>query len=117
IERGEIVVHKEVVTETQLIEVPVRREELVIERRSPDGRVCDEPLFGGKKELRIPLWEERAVVQKQPVVRQIVTVAKRRITETKDITDAVRHEELRVERQGDVEVKESRCSGEMDKAA
>jgi uncharacterized protein (TIGR02271 family) len=106
-------VHKEIVTEMQLIEVPVRREELVIRRVSDDGQLRDNDILGGSRQLRIPLWEERLVVQKQPVVRQIVTVSKRRITETKNITDAVRREELRVEPQGDVEVKETRG----DKAA
>ncbi|MFL6437840.1 MAG: YsnF/AvaK domain-containing protein [Terriglobales bacterium] len=53
---GELSIRKEVITELQTIQVPVTREELVIERRSSDGRCTSEVLWG--KTLRIPISKE-----------------------------------------------------------
>ena len=49
VEAGEVEIRKEVVTETRTVEVPVRREQLVIERRDGRGTV-GEP-------IRVPLSE------------------------------------------------------------
>ncbi len=98
ISRGEVRMRKEVITETQAIEVPVTREELVMERipvtdRTPAANAS----FGQEGEIRIPLTEEQVRVDKQPYVREEVVVGKREVTGTEAVDDQVRHEELRVE--------------------
>ncbi len=96
VERGEVRIRKEVVTENQTVQVPVSREELVIERfaggdRSATGTV------GESKEIRIPLSEERAVIDKSTVVREEVAIGKKAVENTENVSDEVRHEELVVE--------------------
>jgi uncharacterized protein (TIGR02271 family) len=94
IDRGEVAVRKEVVTETQTIQVPVQREELVIEQHPPAGRA---EAAGPGQEIRIPLSQETASVDKDTVVREQVTVGKKPVQETREVSGDVRHEELVVD--------------------
>ena len=81
----------------QTIQVPVTREELVIERVPVSGETAvDGDAFGGR-EIRIPLSEEMASVDKQAVVREEIRVGKRDVTENKSFDEQVRSEELKVE--------------------
>ena len=90
-------------TEKQNIEVPVTREELIVERVQGEGREAPGAQIGsGQKEIRIPLTEERVQVEKKPVVNEEVRVGKRQVQDTKRVSDEVRHEELRTETEGDV---------------
>jgi uncharacterized protein (TIGR02271 family) len=104
VELGEVRVRKEVVTEYRTLEVPVQREEVVIERQAPaDGAGAASELRPGE-EIRIPVREEQVTVEKRPVVKEEVTVGKRVVRETERVGGEVRTEELRVEREGDVDV-------------
>jgi len=103
-QRGEVRLRKEVVTENQNIEVPVTREELVVERVAVEDREAGATEVGaGEKEIRVPLSEERVRVEKKPVVAEEVRVGKRQVQGTQRVTDSVRHEELRSEQDGDVD--------------
>ena len=103
VQRGEVRLRKEVVTENQNIEVPVSREELVIERVSVQGREASGQVGAGEKEIRVPLSEEQVRVEKKPVINEEVRVGKRQVQDTKRVSDTVRHEELRTEHEGDVD--------------
>jgi uncharacterized protein (TIGR02271 family) len=96
VNRGEVRIRKEVITETQTVQVPVTREELVVERRPVDQAT---PATGsiGESEVRIPLSEERASVDKSTVVREEVAVGKKPVQEVRDVSGEVRREELVVE--------------------
>ena len=80
---GEARFHKQLVTETRTIEVPVTREELVIEYAGEGGTVIIEgrPLEAGET-VRIPLWEERVHVDvtKHMILKADIVIDKRRIT-------------------------------------
>ena len=104
VQRGEVRLRKEVVTENQTINVPVTREELVIERNRPTGETAAAGEFGADQEIRVPLNEERVKVEKKPIVNEEVRVGKRQVQDSRQVTGEVRHEELRVDRDGDVEV-------------
>jgi len=96
--RGEARLRKDVVTEDQTIEVPVTREELVLERVavSPDTPASSASI-GQSKEIRVPLAEETVSVEKQPVVREEVLVGKREVQDVARVGDKVRREELHVD--------------------
>src|SRR5512135_3441934 len=96
VETGEVRVRKEVVTEHRTIEVPVQREEVVIERQAPTG----EPV----EEIRIPVRAEQVTVEKRPVVKEEVTVGKRVVQDIEQVGGEVRKEVVRVEREGDVDI-------------
>ncbi len=101
VQRGEVRLRKEVVTENRNVEVPVTHEEIVIERTAGQGRAATGEIGTGE-EIRVPLSEERVRVEKQPVVNEEVRVGKRQVQGSQQVSDQVRHEELRVDKEGDV---------------
>lgn len=104
VQAGEVRVRKEVVEEERTIEVPVTREEVVIERRpAAEGRTASGDI-DDNEEIRIPLMEEEVRVEKTPVVREEVTLKKRQVQGTEKVSDTVRREEARVEQTGDARV-------------
>ena len=106
---GEVRVRKEVRTEHRTIEVPVSREEIVIERLAPAEAPVTAADFAPGEVIRIPLMREQVVVEKRPVVREEVRVGKRVVQETERVGGEVRKEEVRIEREGDVEIHD-RCT-------
>jgi uncharacterized protein (TIGR02271 family) len=105
---GEVTVRKEVRTEQQQLTVPVEREEVVIERRPATG-----PASGDMKaeEIRIPVTEERVRVTKEPVVREEVTIGKRKIKENRTVGGTVRKEDAVVESTGGAKVRNTTKAG------
>lgn len=98
IDRGEARLRKETVTENQRVEVPVTREELVVEKVPVSGeKAAPGARIGDDSEIRVPLSEERVSVEKEPVVREEVRVGKKGVTNTESRDETVRREELRVE--------------------
>jgi uncharacterized protein (TIGR02271 family) len=97
VSRGEVRLRKEVRTDTQTVQVPVTREEIVIERNTVSGERPASGTIGTESEIRVPLSEERVQVEKVPVVREEVTVGKRPVSETRNVSEQVRREELDVE--------------------
>jgi uncharacterized protein (TIGR02271 family) len=104
VQKGEIRLRKDVVTENQTINVPVTREEVIVERVDATGQTPVSGGIGDQKEIRIPVSEERVKVSKEQVVTGQVRVQKRTVQDTERVSDSVQHEELRVEREGDVNV-------------
>jgi len=107
VETGEVRLHKEVHTEHKTIDVPVQREEVVIERTPVHGQVTAGGISAsdvGKEEIRIPVREEQVDVTKHTVVTEEVNVGKRVVQDTERVAGDVRKEEVRVEREGDVDV-------------
>ncbi|HEY8679027.1 MAG TPA: YsnF/AvaK domain-containing protein [Candidatus Dormibacteraeota bacterium] len=119
VQTGEIRVRKRVVVETRTIEVPIRREEVVVERvavphpqsilaeedaqADPQRLGPSEPLseLGADQDItRIPVLEEQIILQKRVVVREYVTVNKRIIEEPKTVSGTIRREEPRIEQEG-----------------
>jgi uncharacterized protein (TIGR02271 family) len=103
VETGEVRVRKEVTTEHKTLDVPVQREEVVIERHPASGRASSADIKSGE-EIRIPVREEKVNVEKQAVVKEEVTVGKRTVTENERVSGDVRKENVRVERQGDADI-------------
>jgi len=104
VHRGSVTLKKNVVTEHQQVEVPVTREEVVIERHPVSGQQARTGSFEPGKEVTVNLEEERVRVEKQPVVREEVSVGKRQVQQTQRVGGDVKHEELKIDRQGDVNV-------------
>ncbi len=103
VQAGEVRVRKEVISEERSIDVPVEREEVVIERHPVSGRRADAGL-DTNEEIRIPVSEEQVRVEKTPVVKEEVTLGKRRVQDTERVQDTVRREEARIEETGDAGV-------------
>lgn len=103
VKAGEVSVRKEIVAEQRTLEVPVTREEVVIERHPVSG--VEATNFGqATEEIRIPISEERVTVSKTPVVTEEISVGKRTVEGTQTVSDTVRREEARIEQTGNVRV-------------
>jgi uncharacterized protein (TIGR02271 family) len=102
---GEVKVRKEVRTEHKQINVPVEREEVVVERRPARGGRASGDMKA--EEIRIPVKEERVRVTKEPVVREEVSVGKRKVRDTKTVSGDVRKEEVVTESSGGAKVRHS----------
>jgi len=106
VETGRVQLGKDVVEEQRTMEVPVTREEVTIERHPVDRRPSDRPIDTTESEtIKVPVREEQVEVEKKPVVYEEVGVGKRATQETQEVSDTVRREELRTDKEGDVEVR------------
>jgi uncharacterized protein (TIGR02271 family) len=105
VETGRVQLGKDVVEEEKTMEVPVSREEVFVERHPVDRRPADQPIGAGEgRTIDVPVREERLEVEKQPVVYEEVGVGKRATEETQTVSDTVRREELRMDKDGDIDV-------------
>ena len=96
---GQARVRKEVHTDTAHVEVPVKREELVVERTDLHGEASG-PITGGTEEERITLREEEVDVNKKTVAKEAVAVGKRTVTDTESVDANLKEEEIVVEQGG-----------------
>lgn len=108
VEAGEVGIRKEVVTEEKTVTVPVEREEIVIERRPGSGRAAESISDAGAEEIRVPIRKEEVDIERETVVAEEVNVAKRKVHETEKAAGTVRKEELKVDKHGDVDIKDRR---------
>jgi len=108
---GEVQLRKEIITENRTVEVPVTREEIVVERRPLEGAAREgsleaSDLDADRKEIRIPVSEEFVHIDKKVVPREEVRVSKEKITDTKTVSEEVRREEAQLESDGRVNIKD-----------
>ena len=89
---GSVKVHKEIIEDEQIITVPVRREEMVIEKIEIHDGIKEEPEI-----IRIPLMEERVEVVKHPVHIAEVSVSKQQVMNMEEIKETLKKEEVHLE--------------------
>lgn len=98
VKESEVNIRKEVRTETQHMEVPVQKEDVIVERVPVDESRTAE--MGGEafreEEIRIPVTEEEVEVTRRPVVKEEVRVRKEVRTETEPVSGEVRKEDVKV---------------------
>jgi len=105
---GEVTLRKEVKTEHKTIDVPVEREEVVIERRPVTGRAASTTPLQEGQTIRVPVSEEHVEVTKTPVVKEEVAVGKRKVQSTERVGADVKKEQIKIEKEGDACVKDKR---------
>jgi uncharacterized protein (TIGR02271 family) len=105
-EAGSVNVGKRVETEHVREEVPVRHEEVTVERRPiQDGDMSAAPRIG-EDEVRIPVTEEEVVVDKRAVPKEEIVVRKREVEETETVEADLRRERADVRPEGDVRMRD-----------
>lgn len=99
-ETGEVTVGKHVVEDTKTIEVPVRREEVTVERHpvtaDASTGVSGEDAFSDER-ITVPVMEEDVEVRKVARPVEEVEVTKTASEDTRRVDETVRREELDVE--------------------
>jgi len=107
-EAGSVNVGKRVETEHVREEVPLRHEEVTVERRPiQDGDMSETPRIG-EDEVRIPVTEEELVVDKRAVPKEEIVVRKREVEETETVEADLRRERADVRPEGDVRMRDDK---------
>ncbi|TVP83349.1 MAG: YsnF/AvaK domain-containing protein [Alkalicoccus sp.] len=113
-QKGEVGVQKRVVEEEKTIKVPVRREEVYVEKRpvqdqeavsseNAAGETADKAFKEESEEIRIPIREEEIEISKKPVVTEEVVVGKKVYEDTEEKVEKVKKEEAKIDEKGVVE--------------
>ncbi len=100
---GEVSIGKHVETETARVAVPVEKERVVIEHTSPTStKPASAPsnAFRSGEVARMEVYEEKADIQKEAVVKEEVRVKKVVDTETVEAQEQIRREKLDIDSQG-----------------
>lgn len=101
---GEVQIDKHVETRHVEERVPTRHEEVVIERRPATAGMDASPRIE-EDEIRVPVTEERLVVEKRAVPVEEVVVRKRDVIEEETVDAELRRERVDVREEGDVDVR------------
>ena len=106
VQTGEIRVEKEVVEENQVVDIPVEREEVFVERRHVDDNKnvhAEDDVFDNRsapfkddETIRVPIKEERVEVTKKPVFSEEIVVGKRKTQDTETVRETLRREEAHI---------------------
>ena len=117
VQTGEVRIRKRVITEEKVFKVPVKREEVIIERIPFNGQSTAEAGDPGTsieqvksltlkdgQPIKILVREEQVTFEKKPMVVEEIILTKRVLQETKHITDTVKREKVRIERRGNVHI-------------
>lgn len=101
---GEVVINKKVVEEMKTVEVPVTREEVIIERHKVNERATDSSIIGTDytQEIRVPVMEEKVNVNKDTFVTEEISVEKRNIQDTKVVSENLKREEAVIQNKDDL---------------
>jgi uncharacterized protein (TIGR02271 family) len=105
-QKGEVRVTKHVETEHVKQTIPLRGEEVHVERR-PVERAVGSAAEMRNDEIVVPVMEEEAVIEKRPVVKEEIVISKEPKTTQRTVEADVRREEVDVKpSSGDVRVKD-----------
>ncbi|HEY4614728.1 MAG TPA: PRC and DUF2382 domain-containing protein [Citricoccus sp.] len=99
-ESGQVRLRKHSYTDTETVEVPVSREEVVVEREPVDPDSAEARRSAGDEEVVVTTREEVPVVDKTATAEK-VTVDKNRVEGTERVSDTVQHEDVEVDGDGD----------------
>lgn len=94
-EAGSMRVRKRVRTDRERIEVPVKHEEVTVERVPVSGEATEAQI--GEDEVEVPVTEEEVVTDKRAVAKEEVRIRKDVVEDTEVVEDDVRREEIDVE--------------------
>ncbi|MCY1157058.1 MAG: hypothetical protein MOP51_77 [Citricoccus sp.] len=99
-ETGQVRLRKHTYTDTETVEVPVSKEEVVVERETIDPDSPEALRNTGDEEVVVTTREEVPVVDKTATAEK-VTVDKNRVQDTERVSGTVQHEDVEVEGEGD----------------
>ncbi|MCY9373645.1 YsnF/AvaK domain-containing protein [Bacillus sp. T17B1] len=103
VQTGEVEIGKEVKTEQRDMDIPVRHDEIYVERRPVDENTADASPVNDSETVRVPIVEEKLEVTKKPVVTDEVVIGKRTVEENEHISETVKKEEPRMNKEGKVD--------------
>jgi uncharacterized protein (TIGR02271 family) len=98
--RGTVRVHKRVETHEEVVDTPVTREEVIVERVPINTFVTGDPPLTRTENgmLVIPIFEEVVVIEKRLLLREEVRIAKRKTVSTMSEKALLQREVVEIER-------------------
>lgn len=103
VQKGDVEIGKEIIEEKKQVDVPVEREEVVIERRSLDNKACDSPITS-EEIIKIPVSEEKVNVGKHTVITGEILAHKEVVENTEHIDENLKREEAHINKNGDANI-------------
>src|SRR5919107_4398305 len=94
-EAGAMRVRKRVRVDRERIEVPIRHEEVSVERVPVSGEATEAQI--GEDEVEVPVTEEEVITEKRAVAKEEVRIRKDVVEDTEVVEDDVRREEVEIE--------------------
>jgi uncharacterized protein (TIGR02271 family) len=94
-EAGSMRVRKRVRTDRERVEVPVRHEEVSVERVPVSGEATEAQI--GEDEVVVPVTEEEVVTDKRAVAKEEIRVRKDAVEDTEVVEEDVRKEEIDID--------------------
>jgi uncharacterized protein (TIGR02271 family) len=104
VKAGEVEIGKHVETEHVTREVPLRHEEVIVERRPATPGMSASPRIE-EGEIHVPVTEEEAVINKRIVPKEEVVVRKREVVEEQEVGADLRRERVDVNEEGNVDLR------------
>jgi uncharacterized protein (TIGR02271 family) len=99
-EAGQVNVKKRVRTEREVVRVPKRREDVVIERVSVDGEASGATEADiGEDEVVVQVFEEEVVVSKKIVLKEEIRIRKKVVWDEEAVEVDLRKEEVEIDDQ------------------
>lgn len=98
-EIGRVHLHKDVVAEQKTVDVPVKREEVHVERVPVEGQAATDvgPDAFQERDIDVPVMGEEAVAAKRAHVAEEVHLHKTAETEQEQVSDTVRRERVQID--------------------
>lgn len=106
VRKGEVEFGKEIIEEQKSVDVPVTREEIVIERKNLNNEDSDSPITD-EESIRIPVSEEVVNVGKHTVLTSEISAHKHAVEDTKHIDESLKREEARINKVGNPDIVDS----------
>lgn len=101
IETANVTVYKNSYTEEKQILVPIRREELIIEKKIVNSEGEND---NNIETIRIPLREDRIEVTLHPTLLENVEIYKNQYEELKHVIETLKEEKVHIETIGDIKL-------------
>ena len=107
-EAGEVTIGKRVETETAEVEVPVKKEKVVVKRNEVSGENIEvdpgEANFEEGAVAKVKVYEETANIEKKAFVREEIEVKKEVETEVINASETLRKERLEINGEENIEI-------------
>jgi uncharacterized protein (TIGR02271 family) len=101
IETANVTVYKNSYTEEKQILVPIRREELIIEKKIVNSEGENDTNI---ETIRIPLREDRIEVTLHPTLLEDVEIFKNQYVELKHVIETIKEEKVQIKTIGDIKL-------------
>ena len=89
IKTNDVNFRRETIFEDRNIIVPIKKEYLIIEKKSLEGK--------NNESIRIPISEEQITIDKKRIILEEINIYKHKIKDFETIVETLRHEELRID--------------------